>query len=235
MKISLDHVEDAGRGIKTFYFKPEKPLHYTAGQFIELYIMHEHKDKRGEKRWFTLSSPPAEELVSITTRLASSQGSSFKAALSSLHPGDIVHMSAPMGDFVLPKDPTIPLLFVAGGIGSTPFHSIIHELQLQNEQRDVTLLYAARTPEDVAFKDIFSSLGDKFKIVLTEPSKDWDGPAGKLTAESVLALGQPTPEHYIYISGPEPMIETLYKDLKKSGVNKRHLFTDYFLNYSAIL
>ena len=128
-----------------------------------------------------------------------------------------------MGDFVLPKDQSIPLVFVAGGIGCTPFHSIISELQQTNESRDITLIYAVRKPEHVAFRETFEKLKDKF-IVVTET----------LTAEKILELANITPETYIYISGPEPMVEVLTDDLKKLGTNKKHINTDYFPGYLPI-
>ena len=55
MQVTLDHVEDIAQNIKTFWFKPEKSLRHVAGQFIELTIPHDNADKRGQKRWFTLS------------------------------------------------------------------------------------------------------------------------------------------------------------------------------------
>ncbi len=63
MRVTLDHTEDVALNIKTFWWKPERPVRYTAGQFIELMLPHENSDKRGSKRWFTLSSSPSEDLL----------------------------------------------------------------------------------------------------------------------------------------------------------------------------
>src|SRR4051812_34213512 len=128
MKAIFDHSQPEAANITTFFFRPEKPVQYTAGQFTELYLPHNNPDKRGIKRWFTISSSPSEELLSITTKFTPEKGSSFKETLRKLVPGTEVHLEEPMGDFVLPKLIQTPLIFVAGGIGITPFHSILEWL-----------------------------------------------------------------------------------------------------------
>lgn len=232
MKVTFVRREYIAHNISSFYFKPDKPIHYIAGQFTEIYLPHEHHDKRGTKRWFTLSSAPSDELLAVTTNFAPEKSSSFKEELLSLQHGAELSAASPMGDFVLPKDPSIPLVFVAGGIGCTPFHSIIKELQNTGEERDITLLYSARTLDTVAFRETFDQLGEKFKIILSQ--EDWDGLTGQISAEMILELTQPSDDHYLYISGPEPMVETIWKDLKASGFNKRHIYTDFFPNYPIL-
>src|SRR5690349_12906121 len=123
MNVIFDHAEDTADHIKTFWFKPEKPVKYTAGQFTEIYLPHDNADNRGQRRWFTVSSSPTDPMVSITTKFATEHGSTFKQTLAALKPGTPLKLADPMGDFVLPKDPSIPLIFVAGGIGVTPMHS----------------------------------------------------------------------------------------------------------------
>src|ERR1035437_6534264 len=110
MKAVLTRRHHESDNIISFWFEPEKPMNYLAGQFIEINLPHPSSDDRGVKRWFTLSSSPSDApLVSITTKF-NDKSSSFKAALKNLKPGDMVDMSEPMGDFVLPKDPSIPLV-----------------------------------------------------------------------------------------------------------------------------
>lgn len=234
MKVTFVRKEEIAENIISFYFEPDRSVHYTAGQFIELYLPHENPDKRGTKRWFTLSSSPHEELLAITTNFSPEKGSSFKSTLKNLTPGTELNMASPMGDFVLPKDSSIPLLFVAGGIGCTPFHSILTDLEYTKEKRDITLIYAAQKLEKVAFRKLFEALGDNFKIVLADPPSGWEGQSGRLSAESIIELARPTDAHYIYVSGPEPMVETLTKDLKDHGINKKHVFGDFFPNYPII-
>src|SRR5689334_9369093 len=98
MKVALSHTVQEAPDITSFYFIPEHPLRYVAGQFIELMLPHNNPDERGIKHWFTLSSAPGHEQVSITTRHAE-KPSTFKQTLWKLKPGDTVVMSEPMGDF----------------------------------------------------------------------------------------------------------------------------------------
>jgi len=234
MNVALDHTRAEAANITTFYFRPEQPVRYTAGQYIELTVPHPHPDKRGKKRWFTLSSSPTDELLSITTKYATDRNSSFKKALFKLQPGAELHMADPMGDFVLPKLIQTPLVFVAGGIGITPFHSILAWVAVTGEQRPINLLYGVHTEDEIIFQETFQKAGVAPTIVVGDPSSAWGGERGRLTAELILSLGQPSEDALIYVSGPEPMVETLDKDLKKAGLRKHQFVGDFFPNYTNI-
>jgi ferredoxin-NADP reductase len=234
VQVVLDHVEDIAKNIKTFWFKPERTVRYTAGQYIELTLPHDNPDERGIKHWFTLSSSPSEDLLSITTKHAEQNGSSFKETLFGLSPGDTVMMSEPMGDFVLPKDPLRPLVFVAGGIGITPMRSMIKWLHDNEEHRTIHLIYAANNIEDVAFRDLFNDYGTPADIVLTNPPAKWEGQTGRLNAEKILELAPDVDHKLYYLSGPEPMVEALEKDLLDLGIDRQRIVGDFFPNYPAI-
>lgn len=229
MQVKLAKKRPETSNITTFWFEPPEPISYLAGQYIELTLSPELK------HWFTLSSAPTDSpLVSITTRLRLDQ-SEFKRKLNDLMPGDSVEMSAPMGDFVLPKDESIPLLFVAGGIGITPFHSIIKWLSDTQQSRQITLLYAAHSETELLFQDLFSHYGLKRIWLVEEPTdKAWDGPTGRLDAKRILELGQPADDSLIYVSGPEPMVESLHKGLAELGISKDRLVGDYFPGYTTV-
>jgi ferredoxin-NADP reductase len=225
MLVTLDHTEPAADHITTFYWKPERAIRYTAGQFIELTVPHDNPDKRGIKHWFTLSSSPSEPLPSITTKFPfEGPTSTFKQTLQSLKPGDKVMMSDPMGDFVLPKDAATPLVFIAGGIGVTPFHSMIKWLLDNGEKRPIKLLYAANSQKEVAFDDLFKQADIEFTYVLKDKGD-------LLTADKILELAPDSPNQLYFISGPEPMVEALVKGLAEAGIDKRRLVGDYFPNY----
>ncbi len=224
MNIVFNHKEQLTPSIATYLFTPSNPVRYIAGQFIELTLPHDNPDTRGIKRWFTLSSSPHEELLAITTKHAATNGSSFKHALASLQPGDTVHMSDPMGDFVLPKDVNRPLVFVAGGIGITPFHSMLQWLEHNGEQRDVQLVYAARAKEELVFTKLFENMDIDFITLVGNPLK----------AEEVADMVGGLKDKTLYLSGPEQMIEALHKTFIEIGTNRTNIVTDYFPNYSTI-
>ncbi len=215
----FSHSEQLALTLFTFYFKPEKPLHFVAGQFIELYLPHLGVDARGDKRWFTLSSAPHEPLLAITTN---SGVSSFKRALFSLKSDDGVNISAPLGDFVLPKNQSIPLLFIAGGIGATPYRSILIDSFQRNESRDIQMLYTARSQADVLFLDTFQQLGNSFKEHISVSERTYPD------------LNSITPDHYVYVAGPEQMVEATVTYLVTSNIKRSQIFTDFFHGYADI-
>ena len=233
MLVTLERTENTADHIKSFYFKSDRPVRYQAGQFIELTIPHDNPDERGQKHWFTLSSSPSEERLAITTKLPKDRETTFKQALEALKPGDQVMMSDPMGDFVLPKDKARPLVFIAGGIGVTPMRSMIKWLVDSQEQRTIQLIYAANNIDEVAFRDLFSNYGLPVTISLANPPAGWEGETGRLTPEKILELAPDVDNKLYFISGPEPMVESLVDGLQAAGVKKQHLVGDYFPNYPA--
>lgn len=230
-QVRLDHTEDVAKNIRTFWFKPEKPLDYIAGQYIEMFLPHDNADERGQKHWFTLSSSPTESLVSITTKHAVDRVSTFKQILFDLQVGTTITISEPMGDFVLPKDAGLPLVFVAGGIGITPMRSMVKWLTDTNEKRDVRILYAASAPEEVAFRQLFETYGATLDVVLSVPSDDWHGRLGHVSGDLILELAGRDDEQLVYVSGPEPLTEKLETQLLAAGVAKDKLVLDFFPGY----
>jgi ferredoxin-NADP reductase len=230
MNVTLDHIEPIAKNIYTFWFRPSHPISYIAGQYIEMYLPHDAADERGERRWFTLSSSPSEELLAITTKHFGDPVSSFKQRLFALKPGDEVKLSEPMGDFVLPKDTTIPLVFVVGGIGVAPVRSIVKWLLDTNEKRTITLLYGAKTESEVAFREIFEAYGITPQIILSSPEVSWRGAAGYITTDMIMQAASDS-RSLIYISGPEQFTEKLAADLKTVALPPERLVLDFFPGY----
>jgi ferredoxin-NADP reductase len=236
MKAKLDHIvhENDSKTINSFWFEPDVPLDYIAGQFIEMTIEHDNPDERGIKHWFTVSSSPSDApLISITTKL-SDPGSSFKKVLHGLRKGDQVTISDPMGDFVLPKDPEIPLIFVAGGIGITPFHSIIKWLSDTKQSRDISLLYAARVESELVFLELFENYGMKRGVLLSEPDDTWAGKTGQLSGQRIIEMTMPQDNSLVFVSGPEKMVESLQEQLTASGIDKSRQVGDFFPGYNGL-
>src|SRR6266545_8098819 len=209
MNATFDHTEDITRHIKTFWFRPERKIGYVAGQFTELHLPHNNADARSTRRWFTLSSSPTEELIGITTKFASLKGSTFKQQLQRLQPGTSLTLTDPMGDFVLPKDPTIPLVLVAAGMGITPMRSMVKWLLDTGEKRKIHLIYAVTHLEELVFDPLFKQYGLKFTTIVKNPPADYVGETGSLHADRILKLIDNDDTPLLYLSGPELLIETL--------------------------
>jgi ferredoxin-NADP reductase len=218
----------------TIWFKPERKLRFTAGQFTELTLSHFSPDNRGIRRWFTLSSAPNEELVGITTRFASHDGSTFKHALKNLKPGDMVEIAEAMGDFVLPKLETLPLVFVAGGMGITPLHSIAAWIATTDETRSIHTFHAVRSEDDIIFADTFATANIPITRVVSEPSKSWGGLRGHISAQQIIESTQASDETMFYLSGPEAMVETLQSEFLNLGIRQHRIAVDYFPGYPEL-
>lgn len=207
--------------IVTFHWQPEQPVSYTAGQYIQLTLPHDNADDRGIKRWFTLSSSPTEPDLTITTKDYGDKASSFKKTLFALEPGAAVEMAEPEGDFILPDNPSLDLVFIAGGIGVTPYHSMIKYLSDKGEKRSIKLLYAAQADNQIAFNELFSSYGVDLVPYIDK----------RLTTDEIMAQIGSAEGKMIYLSGPEPMVEALTDSLKAAGLTDDNLKSDYFPGY----
>ena len=233
MEVTFDHSEIITPNIKTFWFCSSEKLDYTAGQFIELYIPHSNYDNRGQKRWFTLSSSPTEQLLAITTRFTNRRSSTFKQQLFGLKPGNKVLISQSMGDFVLPRDPQVPLVFVAAGVGITPVRSMLTWLTDKNEQRMIHVIYGVRNVQDIAFGKLLEKSSVKTEIILSQPDSSWSGLKGSLDASLVINLVSDIHNKLVYVSGPELFVEKLASGLTASGVSGDRLVLDFYHGYKA--
>ncbi len=205
-------------------------MDYTAGQFVEITLDLPQSSGGKPKRWFTISSPPTQtNNFTITTRLYPSNPSDFKQALSNLKPGSTVNISDAMGDFVLPKDETIPLVFIARGIGITPFVSMIEWLEQTGNSRKITLIYSVRTNQDVAFKDSLSLLGNDLVIAVDHLAKQGHI-SNELDYKALPAISK-NRESRTYISGPEKFVENLRNEFMRNNYSENNVLGDYFPGY----
>jgi len=214
--------------VKSFKFEAPEPLGWEAGQFIHYTLPHDNPDDRGIKRWFTISSAPSQKEIVITTRIVGEKASSFKKALDSLQPGDTIEAEVPEGDFTA-EDTDRNYLWIAGGIGVTPFHSILVEAAAKGQSLKVNLLYASRTT-DITFKDEFDQLQQKnpnLKIdYVVEPNRIDEA----LLKTKLNEIENP----FVYVSGPEPMVEALTEQIEKLGISKDNIKGDYFPGYEGV-
>lgn len=225
MKAAFDHFTQETSSVRTYYFRPERPVRFEAGQFIELYLTLPSGET--DVRWFTLSNAPHEPLLAVTTRHSVADASPYKQLLAALRPGDQVTMTDPMGDFVMPLDTSRKLVFVALGIGITPFRSMAVSLPRSDDTRDIVLLYVARAPEDILFQDALQNgFGDGVTYFCTNPPQDWKGEQGPITADRIVEHA--SADALIYIAGPEQAVHGLTLDLRHSGISPNRVVADYF-------
>ena len=216
-------------------FKPTKPLVFAPGQYMEWTLGHASPDSRGNRRYFTLASAPTESHIRLGVKF-SPDGSSFKQALLDMDAGHEIVAAQLAGEFTLPKNSQQPCVFIAGGIGVTPFRSMIKYLLDANQRRPITLLYVNRTADERVYTDVFDAaqqrLGIKTIYVLTDvrsaPPR-WQGRVGYIDAPFIRQTIPNYRDCLFYISGPKGMIDSFRLILAELRVGPRQIKTDLFV------
>ena len=226
------------------------PFSFKAGQYLEWTIPMETAgllpDSRGNRRFFTIASSPTEKEILLGVKIPEENPSYFKKALVNLKKDDCVVGGQLAGDFTLQlskKSNQSELVFIAGGIGVTPFRSMTKYLIDMAESKQlpadilpkVTLLYCGSTPDDLVYQDVFTEASKKIKFnpvyVLTRPEskpKNWQGETGRLTPEIITKhIAKPTQATF-YLSGPNAMVHAYKKLLVDMQVPTTNIKEDYF-------
>jgi len=218
-----------------FIFTPDKPLSFQPGQYVEWTLGHRLSDNRGNRRFFTIASSPTEKTVHLGVKLYA-PGSSFKRALEKMRANDTISASHIAGDFVLPRDAKKKLVFIAGGIGVTPFRSMVQYLIDTKDPRSVTLLYSNKTAAEIAYKDVFDRAAQELDMKTVYAITDEPAPVGTYQGfidGALIAREIPDyKERTFYISGPHGMVEAFKKTLRDMGVSRFRIKTDYFPGFA---
>ncbi len=221
--------------IYDFVFSADQKLRFKSGQYLEWTLPHKTPDTRGNRRFFTVASSPTEQDIHLGIRIAEKDGSTFKKHLLELKENDSFVASQLAGEFTLPDDASQKLVFIAGGIGVTPFRSMmkylldINELHKnsaqKNERRDIALFYLVNTEADIAYREIFEEAQEKIGLQFV-PLVDV-----RINAEMIREKLPDFAERYFYLSGPNGMVESYKKMLSDLGVPRKQVKVDYFPGY----
>jgi glycine betaine catabolism B len=235
LTLQLKEKNVIARDTYEFVFASKPRFNYRAGQYLEWTLPHAHADSRGIRRYFTIASSPTEDDVRLGVKIIPSASSSFKKKLLDLKPGDKMYAAQLGGDFVLPADATRKMVFIAGGIGVTPFRSMVKHLTDTNDSRDTVLFYAVRTMQDAAYGPLFQEaekkIGLKTVYVVNEQPPESKEP--KFIDAPLLTKHVPDfKDRTYYLSGPVPMVDAYKKLLKGMGVPARSIVTDYFPGFA---
>ncbi len=236
--LQLQSITKIGGGVSDFIFIPDRPIAFQAGQYLELALPHRHPDSRGARRYFTIASSPADHRLRFGIKFYE-KSSSFKQALGRLQPGDTVVASQLGGDFTLPTKPEPPVVFIAGGIGVTPFRSMVSWMMAQNKARPATLMYSVQSVNELAYRDLFVKAGDRLGLKtvftltdLTKVPAGWTGRQGYIDPHMITTEVPDYRQRIFYLSGPNSMVEHFKSVLNSMGVSKHNIKTDFFPGYA---
>jgi ferredoxin-NADP reductase len=236
-KSRLKKKEDLAEGTMGFYFAKPEGFQFKAGQYLDITLVDPPEtDAEGNIRSLSIASAPEDEYLLVATRM---RDTAFKRVLR-MGPLDLeVSMDGPMGSFTLHNNSARPAVFLAGGIGITPFSSIIRHAAHAKLPHHLYLFYSNRRPEDAAFMKVLHELekeNSNFKFIpsMTEMSKSaqtWNGESGFINKE-MLARYLPGPQGPIYyIAGPPAMVAAMRQMLLAAGVDEDDVRTEEFAGY----
>jgi ferredoxin-NADP reductase len=226
MKLTYKNTNSNVDNVKTYVFQTSEKTSWKPGQFIHYTFPHNDADDRGDERWFTISSAPFEGDIWLTTRVLGKDGSTFKQQLDALSDGETIEVDSPSGDFSV-ADATKSYVFVAGGIGVTPYRSILKQLDKDGKHINVELLYANRDDQSIIFKDELEALAEKHpNFNITYFIGD-----NLIDQKALEEYGKRLEDPYYFISGPEPMVEAFETTLSNMGVDESLIKFDYFPGY----
>ena len=224
---------------RTMSFRFERPADwsYRAGQAVDMTLLDPPEtDAEGNTRAFTISSAPRENVITITTRL---RDTAFKRVLQQVPLGTEVKIEGPFGDLRLHRAAR-PAVLLAGGIGITPFRSILVETIGEGSlPYRVALFHANRRPEDAAFGDEVRALAKADPNLTFVPTMtamadsmwEWDGERGHVDAAMLGRHLDRVVNPIYYIAGPPGMVQETRTMLVASGVDEDDIRTEEFTGY----
>jgi ferredoxin-NADP reductase len=231
--LTLERIEQSTIDTYDFMFRPQRKLVFQAGQYLEWTLRLDHPDNRGNRRYFTIASAPTEESVRLGVKFYPAS-SAFKRALSAMAPGDTIVASQLAGEFILPSNPDTKIAFLAGGIGITPFRSMLRYLLDRNEARPIVVLYGTETVQDIAYRDVLDAAEHELGIwtvyAVARGAERGQYP-GHIDARLVREAIPDYRERIFYISGPQAMVKALRRVLHTMGVRRSRIKIDLFLGF----
>lgn len=233
MKAKLNQKKEVAEGTLELVFNLDEKIEFQAGQYFFLKLDKKIDDPRGNQRHFTIVNPPEEnKIIKMVTRLT---GSDFKEALKKLEPNEQVEIFNIGGSFTLSKDEKQPLIFIAGGIGITPFISIIEHIDNNNLDYQVHLIYSNHNKDSTIYFDKLKKLDkklDQLKVSFTMTSSDsWQGETRRIDKKFIKDyLSKPNNYKYM-VAGPPGMVGAVEEELEKAGVEEEGIKSENFTGY----
>ncbi|MCC7496619.1 MAG: FAD-dependent oxidoreductase [Bryobacterales bacterium] len=226
--------------VRTMAFEITRPpgFQFKAGQTADLtWVNPPETDAEGNTRTFSIASAPHEARLMFATRL---RDTAFKRILEKTAIGTPLRMEGPFGNLTLHNNVQRPAVLIAGGIGITPFRSIIRRAAYEKLAHRILLFYANTKAENAAFLDELTTIAKEYPNFSFIPTLDqappaWHGETGRISAEMIsrhLKTAVPTGSAPVYyIAGPPAMSVGLRDVLNKAGIDDDDIRSEEFAGY----
>lgn len=206
-----------------FYFdRSRESWDFHPGQYIQMRLPIENPDDRGTMRYFTISSSPLDkQYLRVITKVIQS---SFKMTLDSLRPRDPVSFFGPNGTFYLHEEEPSHA-FLAGGMGITPFISMLEYAAAKKLQQDLTLLVSFSKAEERVFFDQLTQISNEHQNIHVVYATERISP--ELIKKHIADSSKPL----YYITGPPPMVDAMVKMVGEMGISENRILQEHFSGY----
>lgn len=235
--VKLNGREQVAEGTMAFHFEKPAGFDFRAGQAADITLINPPEtDAEGNIRTFSIVSAPFEDRLTFATRM---RDSAFKRVLKSTALGTNVRIDGASGSLTLHKNSSKAGVFLAGGIGITPFHSILREAAHDKLPHHLYLFYSNRRPEDAAFLDELEGMQKlnpnvRFVPTMTEMEKSkqkWAGKTGFIDSKMLTGTLPSLQGPIYYIAGPPAMVAAMRQMLISAGADEDDIRTEEFAGY----
>lgn len=225
-------------GTMAFHLERPAGFEFRPGQAIDLVLpgTGAAADSQDARHTFSIVSAPHEDELVVATRM---RGSTFKRSLGTLPIGSAVEIDGPFGLLTLHESPAHAGVLVAGGIGITPFMSMLRHAARHQVPQDLLLLYSNRRPEDAAFLAELQELekcNPRFRLVATmtdmgRSAQAWSGERHRIDSAWIRRVTEGLAAPIFYVSGPPSMVEAMRQTLVAAGVDEDDVRSEEFYGY----
>ena len=229
--------EQVAEGTMAFHFEKPAGFAFQGGQTVDMTMLNPPEtDDEGNVRTFSIASPPFENELVFATRM---RDSAFKRSLKSVPLGTELKIDGPMGSFTLHKNVKKPAVFLAGGIGITPFMSIVAQAAHDRLPHQLYLFFSNHRPEDAPFLDFLRRLekdNPNYHFVPTmtameKSQRPWQGEQGFINRTMLIKYLNNLNGPIYYLAGPPAMVAAMRKTLLDTKVDEDDIRTEEFAGY----
>lgn len=235
MKAIINSRQEIAQGIMQVEFgRLDEVAVFRPGQFIFITLDNPpYTDNRGNKRHFSIINPQSQkQLIAVATKIGPS---AFKRSLFKLPLKTPVELGPIRGNFILPEETSFSLVFIAGGIGITPFLSMLRTINDTGFKQEITLFHSNRDKVSTPFFDELSELAKKepkFKYIpiMTRDEK-WLGEKRRINGELLKDYLKDLKNYRYFLAGPTTMVGEIYQALLKTDIPLDNIKSENFSGY----